>query len=186
MRRRTGLLAAAAAVVLPPSRARATQATAPALDAPNVVTISPLLVTAGQPTVAALERLGAMGFSAVIYLAPPTVPDAVADEPQIVRRQGLVFVNIPVAWNDPRAEDLDAFIATLAAQRAARPAGRVLVHCQVNLRASSFTFLQRVIAGGEPPEAAWDAVARVWQPNGTWRRFIVAQLRRHGIGYEPL
>jgi len=56
------------------------------IDAPNVVAISPTLVTSGQPTAAALAQLGAQGFAAVINLAPPTAPDAVRDEAEIVRR----------------------------------------------------------------------------------------------------
>jgi hypothetical protein len=44
---------------------------------------------------------GRAGGGAVIYLAPPTVPDAMAGEAEIVRRQGLEFINIPIrfgAW----------------------------------------------------------------------------------------
>lgn len=50
------------------------------LAAPNVVEISPRLVTSGQPSAEALAGLKAQGFEAVIYLAPPTVTDAVRDE----------------------------------------------------------------------------------------------------------
>ncbi len=53
---------------------------APRLIAPNVVEISPRLVTSGQPSAEALAGLKAMAFDAVIYLAPPTVSDAVRDE----------------------------------------------------------------------------------------------------------
>jgi hypothetical protein len=61
----------------------------------------------------------------------------------------------------------------------------VLVHCQVNLRASCMTFLHRVIAGREAPPTAYEAVARVWSPNGVWRILLVEQLRRHGSDFEP-
>ena len=59
------------------SRALASEAN---LVAPNIVTISPRLVTSGQPNAASLSRLYEQGFDAVIYLAPPTVADAVAGE----------------------------------------------------------------------------------------------------------
>ena len=39
-------------------------ASAPVLDAPNVVAISPRLVTSGQPTAAALSHLAELGFGA--------------------------------------------------------------------------------------------------------------------------
>lgn len=148
---------------------------------PNLVAISPALVTSGQPSAAWLGELKRNGFDAVVYLAPPTVGDAVRDEPLIVGRQGLLFVNLPVDFHAPTARDYEAFagiMRTLADRR-------LLVHCQINLRASSFVFLYRAIALKEDPEKAYDAVAKVWKPDGVWRGFIVAQLRRHGIGFEP-
>jgi hypothetical protein len=58
--------------------------------------------------------------------------------------------------------------------------GRTLVHCQLNLRASSLVFLYRVIERGEPADSAYDAVVAVWRPNETWRRFLRETLRAHG------
>ncbi len=70
------LLCTALAAVLP------TTALA-AVEAPNAVNISPRLDTSGQPKREFLEKLKAEGYEVVIYLAPPTVPDAVADEPMV-------------------------------------------------------------------------------------------------------
>jgi len=28
-------------------------------------------------------------------------------------------------------------------------------------------------------------VAKVWSPMGAWKQFLVAQLRRNGIAFEP-
>lgn len=152
-----------------------------ALEAPNLVAISPLLVTSGQPGPRALAQLGALGFGAVIYLAPPTVPDAVADEPAIVQRQGLSYTNIPIAFDRPALADFESFTAALHAARGKK----VLVHCQVNMRASTLVFLHRVVVGGEPPEPAYEAVAKVWSPSGPWRALIVAALAQRGIQFEP-
>ncbi len=153
----------------------------PGVDAPNVVAITPRLVTSGQPTAAALAQLGAQGFGAVIYLAPPTVRDAVRDEQAIVERQGLLYSNIPIYFNKPTEADFEAFTAALAA------AGdrKVLVHCQVNMRASSMVFLHRVLVGKEPPEKAYEAVAQVWSPDGPWKTLIVTLLKKHRVAFEP-
>lgn len=152
-----------------------------AVTAPNVVPIDDRRVTSGQPAAAALGQLGAEGFEAVIYLAPPTVSDAVRDEPDIVRAQGLDYVNIPIPFDRPTEAHFTAFAEALR-----RFEGRkVLVHCQINLRASSMTFLHRVIVGKEPPDKAYDSVARVWSPNRVWKAYIVSMLRKHGIGFEP-
>lgn len=150
------------------------------LDAPNVVQISPRLVTSGQPSAAELGRLKELGFGAVVYLAPPTVFDAVKDEPVILERQGIAFVNVPIRFDAPSDADFDAFAATM------RGFGerKVLVHCQVNLRASSMVFLYRAIVLKEDPRLAYEAVEKVWVPDRAWRPFIERTLRRHGVNFE--
>lgn len=160
----------------------AASALTPQLQAPNVVVISSRLVTSGQPSAAALAQLGALGFDAVIYLAPPSVSDAVPDEPALVQGQGLHYINIPIPFGNPTEAHFDSFVAALAALADKR---QLLVHCQVNMRASSFVFLHRVIVGKERPAAAYEAVARVWTPSGAWRRLIVGLLRKNGISFEP-
>ena len=152
------------------------------LRAPNVVEISPQLVTSGQPSADALAGLGAQGFGAVVYLAPPSVSDAVRDEAAIVARQGLVYVNIPIRFDSPTEADFDVFAAVLRGL-----AGRkVLVHCQVNMRASVMVFLYRAIVAKEDPRIAYDSVTRIWAPEGPWKQLIHEQLRRHRIDFEPL
>jgi protein tyrosine phosphatase (PTP) superfamily phosphohydrolase (DUF442 family) len=153
----------------------------PGIQAPNVVVISPIIVTSGQPTAAALSQLAKQGFQAVIYLAPPTVHDAVAGEGEIVRRQGLEFVNIPIPFGQPTEADFEQFAETMSRFKDQK----VLVHCQVNMRASTFTFLYRVIKAHEPPEQAYEAVARVWSPQGPWKRLLISQLQKAGIAFEP-
>jgi protein tyrosine phosphatase (PTP) superfamily phosphohydrolase (DUF442 family) len=148
---------------------------------PNLVEITPRLVTAGQPSRAALEGLKSEGFGAVLNLAPATAPDAVMDEPVILNRLGIAYVNIPVNFEHPGEADYETFAYYLKAQ-----AGRkVLVHCQINLRASAMVFLYRAIALKEDPAKAYEAVTRVWAPDETWKRFMTDLLLRHGIRFEP-
>jgi hypothetical protein len=117
---------------------------------------------------------------ATIYLAPPTVSDGVPGEDDIVRGQGLELVNIPIQFGNPTAADFESFVAAMDRLRGRK----VLVHCQANLRASSMTFLYRVIVGRENPEQAYQAVAKVWSPEGPWRALLVAELRKAGIDFE--
>lgn len=151
-------------------------------DAPNAVAISPRLDTSGQPKRAFLEKLKAEGYEVVIYLAPPTVGDAIAEEPLIVGRQKLVYVNIPIAFGAPTAADFEVFSRLMAAFADRK----VYVHCQANFRASSMVFLDRVIRLREKPDAAFEAVHRAWSPDPVWRQFIVDTLKANGIAYEPL
>jgi protein tyrosine phosphatase (PTP) superfamily phosphohydrolase (DUF442 family) len=154
----------------------------PALGgAPNVVVISPRLVTSGQPSAQALARLGAEGFGAVVYLAPPTVGDAVRDEAFIVGRQGIAFVNLPIDFDHPNEADFRAFAAVLSAFAERK----VLVHCQVNLRASSLVFLYRSIVARDDPRSAYEAVSKVWVPEGPWKQLILDLLRKNAIAFDP-
>jgi protein tyrosine phosphatase (PTP) superfamily phosphohydrolase (DUF442 family) len=158
-----------------------TLAVAQPLDAPNVVVIGERLVTSGQPTAQALAGLSRQGFQAVIYLAPSSVPDAVRNEAELVAGQGLEFIHIPIPFGAPTEAHVDSVTAALQ-----RLQGRkVLVHCQVNMRASTMVFLHRVIHGQERPALAWESVTRVWSPEGPWKRLVVAQLARHGVHFDP-
>jgi protein tyrosine phosphatase (PTP) superfamily phosphohydrolase (DUF442 family) len=148
---------------------------------PNRVEITPRLVTSGQPSAEALAGLAATGFEAVIYLAPPTVSDAVRDEALIVGKQGLVFVNIPIKFDSPAEKDFEAITSVLSALSTRK----VLVHCQINLRASSMVFLHRVISRKEDPRVAYEAVAKVWSPDGPWKTLMQALLSKNGVNFEP-
>lgn len=176
LRRIRGLAVCLAMLAVPPLA----PAQAAKLVAPNVAEVSDHLVTSGQPSAAALAELKTLGFEAVIYLAPPTVPDAVRDEHLVVARQGLPFINIPVAFDRPTESDFETFASVLAGlgQR------KVLVHCQVNFRASSMVFLYRTIKLKEPPLAAYQTLQKTWNPTGPWRQLIESLLRKNGIAFE--
>jgi protein tyrosine phosphatase (PTP) superfamily phosphohydrolase (DUF442 family) len=156
-------------------------ATPEGLDAPNIVPIDLQLVTSGQPTRASLVMLRRFGFEAVIYLAPGSVPDAIADESAILSGQGIEFVHIPIPFSKPEESH---FIAVSDALKRMK-GKKVLVHCQVNMRASSMVFLHRVIAEGQDASKAYEQVAAVWSPQGSWRALLQAQLKKHGIAFEP-
>jgi protein tyrosine phosphatase (PTP) superfamily phosphohydrolase (DUF442 family) len=149
--------------------------------APNVVPIDARLVTSGQPSAKGLRALRERGFEAVIYLAPSTVHDAVAEEPDILKAQGIEFVHIPIPFDAPGENH---FLAVAEALRRLRER-KVLVHCQVNLRASSMVFLYRAIVEKQDPAKAYEAVARVWSPEGPWKTLIASELRKNGIAFEP-
>jgi uncharacterized protein (TIGR01244 family) len=147
----------------------------------NFVQASDRIDTAGQPGRAWLQSAGAAGYRTVISLTPPGSDGTVADEKEILAAAGVEYVNIPVDWSDPGDDDFDRFRAALAASAP----GRALVHCQLNMRASAFTFLYRVIEEDADPEDAWTRVTDVWFPEGRWRRFIEATLQRHGEAFRP-
>jgi protein tyrosine phosphatase (PTP) superfamily phosphohydrolase (DUF442 family) len=171
-----GFTATAAAASAPAAPA----APVAGIVAPNVRVINALLVTAGQPDRASLQRLKAEGYAAVISLAPGNTADAVPDQAAILAAQGVEFVHIPIPWQTPEAKHLEAMAAVMQ-----RLKGRkVLVHCQMNMRASALTFLYRTIYAKEDPATAWADVKPLWTPAEQWAQFINGQLRAHGIAFE--
>lgn len=134
----------------------------------NHVENTPRISSAGMPTRSQFAAIANAGYDAVISLAPATVLGAHDDEGALVTQHGMHYFNIPVDFAAPRPEDFDRFVRILDAQHGKR----VLVHCQINLRASSFVFLYRAIVLREDPDMAYDDVLRVWQPAKQWREFI--------------
>ena len=62
----------------------------------------------------------------------------------------------------------------------------VFVHCQVNLRGSSFVFLYRVIHEGADVRESLAKLTGVWSPDPVWKRFIEETLALHGKKVEIL
>jgi protein tyrosine phosphatase (PTP) superfamily phosphohydrolase (DUF442 family) len=146
----------------------------------NHVVVTESLHTAGQPSAKTLAELGARGFDLVVNLAPPSSRDAVAEEGQLVAANGAAYVNIPVDWQRPTYQDFALFSAVMSGAAARK----VLVHCQMNMRASVFTFLYRVVHEHVPPAQAFEAVAAVWTPRDQWADFARTVLDRHGVDFE--
>jgi protein tyrosine phosphatase (PTP) superfamily phosphohydrolase (DUF442 family) len=146
----------------------------------NYVAATERLHTAGQPDAATLAKLGEQGFELVVNLAPPGNQGAVPDEGKLVAEHGPTYVNIPVSWQQPTLEDFELFSAVMNGARDRK----VLVHCQLNMRASAFTFLYRVIYEHVPPEEAMTALRAVWIPRDQWATFTADMLEKHDIDFE--
>jgi uncharacterized protein (TIGR01244 family) len=172
------LLRICQAALLVGAAATAAAQTDPPL-AVNHVAVDERLHTSGQPDAAALASLASLGFELVVNLAPPSNRGAVPEEGKLVAEDGPTYVNIPVSWQQPTYEDFALFSAVMNAARDRK----VLVHCQVNMRASAFTFLYRVVHEQVPPEEALEALRAVWLPRDQWADFVASVLERHGIDF---
>src|SRR6185369_9796702 len=140
------------------------------------------LASSAQPTAAWLATVGEQKYEVLINLAPPQSMGSIANEGGIVSSKGLKYVNIPVDFMRPTAEDFRFFSEVMKAS-----AGRnVFVHCQANFRGSSFVFLYRVIHEGAPAAEAWSKLQGVWVPDPAWRRFIEDTLKANGKAAELL
>ena len=86
----------------------------------------------------------------VVYRAFADHETSLANEDRVVRDLGMAFVQVPVVWANPTVEDFRLFAAIMAQGGDQK----TLVHCQVNWRASSFSFLYRVIHENVPMDDA--------------------------------
>jgi protein tyrosine phosphatase (PTP) superfamily phosphohydrolase (DUF442 family) len=136
--------------------------------------------SAGQPTEAQFSAIAEAGYERVIYIAFTNNQNAVANADQIVKGLGMDYVHIPVDWNNPTSRDFYTFADAM--QR--YPEQKTLLHCQVNARATAFSFLYRVIYEDVPVAEAKEDMNTVWQPNETWRDLIFEILDENGVSPE--
>ena len=148
----------------------------------NLVHWRPGLDSSAQPSAEWLAKARDNRYDIVVNLAPPQSHGSIANEGGIVGSKGVSYVNIPVDFKHPTAEDFRFFTAVMQANTDRS----VFVHCQVNLRGSSFVFLYRVIHEGAEPREALAKMQSVWTPDPVWRKFIEETLAAHGKKVEIL
>ena len=142
----------------------------------NYVENTPAIATSGMPSRAQFTRIAVEGYGIVVNLAPAGVLGSHDDERELAEGAGLLYFHVPVDFSAPRGADYERFAAILG--QAGKQ--RTLVHCQINMRASSFVFLYRVVELGEDPDRAYADVTRIWTPSLAWARFLRETLQARG------
>ncbi len=145
-------------------------------DISNYREYSTTFSSSGQPTEKQLALLKAAGFERIVYIAFSNSGKALANEDVLVKELGMDYVHIPVTWDQPTAADFYAFAGALQRLRDRK----TLLHCQVNYRASAFSFLYRVLYDDVPIAKAKADMNTVWEPNETWRKLIFEILEENG------
>ncbi len=130
------------------------------------------LATAGQPTAEQFQLLRDAGFHAILNLALPTSDGAFPHEPQLARALGMEHHHIPVDFDHPADADVVAFMDWMERRRHQC----VLVHCALNMRASAFVHLWRVLREGVPEAISARDLHAIWLPSGPWRVLLVRWL----------
>jgi protein tyrosine phosphatase (PTP) superfamily phosphohydrolase (DUF442 family) len=146
---------------------------------PAFLQISERLGTAGQPAPEQFAVIAAAGYEALVNLAMPDSTNALPNEAELAREQGLEYVHIPVVWEAPTLADLERFLTVMEFYQGRK----VLVHCAMNMRVSCFVLLYRVLKEGVSLEKAMEAMHRIWQPDEVWQAFIERSLADYG--YRP-
>jgi protein tyrosine phosphatase (PTP) superfamily phosphohydrolase (DUF442 family) len=138
---------------------------------------SPSFASAGQPTREQFDLIAENGFERIVYIAFTNNKNALPDADQIVKALGMEYMQVPVDFDKPLADDFYAFADSM--QR--NTGKKTLLHCQVNARATAFSFLYRVIYEDVAVAAAKADMNTVWQPNAVWREFIFTVMEQNNL-----
>lgn len=122
-----------------------------------------------------LITLKSAGINTIIGLLDES-PNEVALLKKQAEKRDMAFILIPVSWEKPTLESLELFFEVMDRHKNTQ----LLVHCQLNWRASAYVYLYRTIRLKEDETTARKAILAIWNPdrNRTWSRFII-QAREH-------
>lgn len=104
---------------------------------------APQILSSGLPSEQQFEKLKQAGVDVVINLMPDSSKDAHPNERKLVTQAGMDYVYIPVDWENPKVEEVEAFFTAMDLHKGKN----VLVHCLANYRASAFTYLYQLKQG---------------------------------------
>lgn len=120
------------------------------MDAEHTHQVFDWLWTSGQLSEKDIASLPALNIEAVINLALPTASNALPGEAELITRQGIAYIHIPVVWERPELHQLTQFFDIIKAFN-----GRnVWVHCAKNMRASTFIYLYRRLCLAESEDVS--------------------------------
>jgi protein tyrosine phosphatase (PTP) superfamily phosphohydrolase (DUF442 family) len=140
----------------------------------------PMFSSSGQPSAKQMTLLSEAGFKRVIYIAFSDNKTAIKAEDRVVKSLGMDYLHIPVDFDHPTQDDFEDFAAVMNRDKELR----TLLHCQVNFRASTFSFLYRVIYSGVAIAEAKSDLDEIWQPDKVWYQFIIDVLGHHQISHQ--
>jgi protein tyrosine phosphatase (PTP) superfamily phosphohydrolase (DUF442 family) len=126
------------------------------------------LTTSGQPNVAQLAGIRALGIGHIVNLGLHTHERALPDEAASAARLGMTYTHIPVEFQNPTEADFARFCDVMDELKDVP----VHVHCIANYRVSAFFYsYRRDVLGWDEGRARAD-LEKCWQPNDVWANFI--------------
>lgn len=115
----------------------------------NFLRVNENFCTGAQPKLEHLEMLKKQGVKAIINLRQPSEHRASEEEAK-AKELGLRYFNIPVAFGDPKDEQVVEFLK-ITDDPENRPA---FIHCAAGIRVGAFWMIRRVLRDGWTVEAA--------------------------------
>jgi uncharacterized protein (TIGR01244 family) len=136
--------------------------------------VSDQVATGGQPTSSQFIDLAREGYRTVICLRESREFDA-ASEQKAATSRGLTFINIPVDKENPKAEELDQFLAALSHPKAFP----VFIHCATGNRAAAFWMVRRVVVDKWQVADAEREAKLAGLKSETMKNFALDYIRAH-------
>jgi protein tyrosine phosphatase (PTP) superfamily phosphohydrolase (DUF442 family) len=139
------------------------------------------ITTSGQPNEQQLAAIKALGVTHVVNLGLHTHEKALLDEAASVSALGMVYIHIPVEFDNPTEENFDRFCSAMRNLEGET----VHVHCIANLRVSAFFYRYHREQLGLSEQEARATTESVWRPGSIWADFIgdaAAKLLPHRYG----
>jgi len=130
--------------------------------------INDCLATSGQPTPQEFELIAQAQYRVIINLATSRSTNAIANEGVIVTDLNLVYVQIPVLWDNPKLSDVEAVFKIMKCF----DGQKVWVHCAKNMRVSCFIYFWQKYILDLPESQASYPMSQIWQPTGVWQELI--------------
>jgi protein tyrosine phosphatase (PTP) superfamily phosphohydrolase (DUF442 family) len=109
----------------------------------NFIRMSEQFCAGAQPRLEHLQMLKTEGVKAIINLRTPSEHRA-AEEEAKAKELGLRYFNIPVAFADPKEEQVTEFLK-ITDDPENRPA---FIHCAASIRVGAFWMIRRVLRDG--------------------------------------
>jgi protein tyrosine phosphatase (PTP) superfamily phosphohydrolase (DUF442 family) len=126
--------------------------------------VSPKLASSGILKLQDYQYIEEYGFKHVVNL----IPGNQKEEREHVQSLGLSYEQIEVNWDEPTLQDFETFVSLMKQYKE----DKVFVHCEINLRGSTFLFLYRVTQLGVSVEEAKKDLNHIWKPSTNWQYFI--------------
>lgn len=138
----------------------------------NYIKVNESISTAGQPTIEQFALIKEEGFKVVINLALSNSSNALENEDKIVSEQGLVYIHLPVDFENPKRDDLILFLKLLQNLENKK----VLVHCAKNYRVTAFMYVYHKYILNSPLQNVDLSIFDEWTPSQKWQELMKIEL----------
>jgi len=126
------------------------------------------LTTSGQPNADQLAEIQSLGVTHVINLGLGHGEGALDDEAEIAAALGVIYIHIPVDFENPTDQDFEDFKTALESV----PDAQVHVHCIYNARVSAFIYRYAQADNDIAEKKAFELMDSIWRPGADWAVFI--------------